>query len=333
MIGRIVARRALIGLLVFVGLLTAPGTRAAQWQPAQGPLSTRWTGDVSPKNALPDYPRPQLSRQDWLNLNGLWDYAIRPAAEPKPASFDGKILVPYPVESALSGVMKKVGEANRLWYRRTFEVPRGWRSQRTLLHFGAVDWDATVFVNGRAIGAHQGGYDGFSVDITRGADAERSAGTRRVGVGSDGHGRAAARQAGESSRPGSGTRPSRASGRRCGWSPCLRRAIDALMLVPDIDAGELRVTATVPGATAGPARQSHRDRRQPSDCGGRGSPRRDVPAAPEDLRALVAGVAHALRPASLPDERGQARRSRVVVLRHAQVVALQGRVGHHRACA
>ena len=109
---------------------------------------TRWAREVSPKNAHPEYPRPQLVRTEWLNLNGLWDYAIteqKPEAQsPKPEHWDGQILVPFPVESALSGVMKRVYETNRLWYRRTFTIPRGWRSNLVLLHFGAVDWETTV---------------------------------------------------------------------------------------------------------------------------------------------------------------------------------------------
>lgn len=142
--------------------------QAAQpaWQPAKGRLMTRWAKDVSAKNPLPEYPRPQMVREKWQNLNGLWDYAIVPTNAPQPAQFDGKILVPYPVESALSGVMKPVGEKNRLWYRRAFAVPRNWRGQRVLLNFGAVDWEARVWVNGKEVGTHQGGYDAFSFDIT-----------------------------------------------------------------------------------------------------------------------------------------------------------------------
>jgi len=100
---------------------------------------TRWAAGVTPDRALPEYPRPQRVRRDWQNLNGLWEYAIRPRSEGPPATFDGRVLVPFAIESALSGVMKKVGEANRLWYRRMFEVPAAWRGRRTLLHFGAVD--------------------------------------------------------------------------------------------------------------------------------------------------------------------------------------------------
>src|SRR5581483_12025244 len=119
---------------------------AADWKPQAAPLMTRWAKDVDPARPLPEYPRPTLVRPDWQNLNGLWDYAIRPKAEGKPDKFDGHILVPFPVESALSGVMKMVGPDNRLWYRRTFTVPAGWAGKRTLLHFGACDWETTVWV-------------------------------------------------------------------------------------------------------------------------------------------------------------------------------------------
>lgn len=149
------------------------------WSPAQGPLLTRWAKDVSPNNAHPEYPRPQMVRQDWQNLNGLWDYAIAAKTSPQPARWDGQILVPFPIESALSGVMKRVYETNRLWYRRTFTIPRGWKGKNVLLNFGAVDWETTVWVNGREFGQHQGGYDGFSFDIT---DALKPRGEQEIVV-------------------------------------------------------------------------------------------------------------------------------------------------------
>jgi len=150
-------------LLTLLPLLSTP---CVAWQLAEGPLMTRWAVDISADNALPEYPRPQMTRDNWLNLNGLWDYAITPVDSVKPQKFDGDILVPYPVESALSGVMKRVSKDDRLWYRRKFSVPQGWSGQRILLHFGAVDWEATVTVNGRSAGVHRGGYDPFTFDIT-----------------------------------------------------------------------------------------------------------------------------------------------------------------------
>ena len=154
--------KPLVPILLAMAGWPSPG---ADWKPAAGPLMTRWAKDVGPDNALPEYPRPQLVRPDWKNLNGLWQLAFGQQGDAPPfgKDLDQQVLVPYPVESALSGVMK---HADRLWYRRTFEVPGEWSGRRVLLHFGAVDWEATVFVNGKELGTHRGGYDGFSHDIT-----------------------------------------------------------------------------------------------------------------------------------------------------------------------
>ena len=149
----------------------------AGWKPAEGPLMTRWAKQVSPDKVHSEYPRPQMVRKDWLNLNGLWDYAIRPKDSPRPAGFDGQILVPFAAESALSGVGKAVGEANRLWYRRTFESPKKWANKRILLHFGAVDWETTVWVNGKELGTLRGGYNPFTFDIT---DALNKTGSQEI---------------------------------------------------------------------------------------------------------------------------------------------------------
>lgn len=132
---------------------------------------TRWAADVDPNNVLPEYPRPQMVRDEWLNLNGLWDYALNRRINEQPTEFDGEILVPFPIESALSGVQERV-EGNFAWYRRTFTVPETWAGERVLLHFGAVDWRATVWVNSVELGTHDGGYDSFSFDITEGLHEE-----------------------------------------------------------------------------------------------------------------------------------------------------------------
>lgn len=175
-------------VLLAVGPESNAGEPAAHWRPAAGPLTTRWAADVQPDTVWPEYPRPQLVREAWLNLNGLWQFEIvDPAAEVGAPTNSGAptsasdavdtsgaqpplgrdlaetILVPFPVESALSGIGRP---AERVWYRRMFEVPAEWRSQRIVLHFGAVDWETRVWVNGRLIGTHRGGYDPFSFDIT-----------------------------------------------------------------------------------------------------------------------------------------------------------------------
>lgn len=152
----------------------------AEWKPVEGKIMTRWAAEVSPDNALREYPRPMMVRSEWLNLNGLWDYAIRPRTEAAPQQFDGQILVPFAIESALSGVGKRVGTANRLWYRRTFQIPAGWGNQRVILHFGAVDWDTDVWVNGQYLGNHKGGFDPFSFEIT---GALKASGQQEVVLG------------------------------------------------------------------------------------------------------------------------------------------------------
>jgi hypothetical protein len=138
---------------------------------------TKWAKGVSPRKAHREYPRPQMVRKQWKCLNGLWKYAIRPKDEPQPQRFDGKILVPFPIESALSGVVKRVGKQHRLWYRRKFSIPKEWAGKRILLHFGAVDWEAKVLVNGKQVGTHRGGYDPFTFDIT---DALKKKGKQEI---------------------------------------------------------------------------------------------------------------------------------------------------------
>ncbi len=134
---------------------------------ATAAMTTPWTAQVDPAAPWPEYPRPQLQREAWVNLNGSWDYAIRAReVAATPATFDGKILVPFPIESDLSGVKRRVAAGERVWYRRTFTAPDLAGGKRLLLNFGAVDWQADVFVNGQALGRHEGGYDPFSFDIT-----------------------------------------------------------------------------------------------------------------------------------------------------------------------
>ena len=129
-------------------------------------LKTDWTDQVNPANPLPEYPRPQLVRNSWQNLNGQWDYAILPKGTAPETGFQGKITVPFAVESLLSGVQKTVGPDQELWYERQLTLSLNRTNKRTLLHFGAVDWEAEVWVNGTRAGSHQGGFDGFSFDIS-----------------------------------------------------------------------------------------------------------------------------------------------------------------------
>ncbi len=159
-------RAPFLSFSLLLSLVIAASGADAPWQPAPGPLATRWAKDVDPAKCLPEYPRPQLVRSDWQNLNGLWDYAVTDKSAPAPAAYDGRLLVPFPYESQLSGVGKPSIPNQRLWMRRTIEIPDSWKGQRVLLHFGAVNWESSIFLNGAPIGDHKGGYDAFTFDIT-----------------------------------------------------------------------------------------------------------------------------------------------------------------------
>ena len=155
--------------LVYVALLAASHSLCfgqQDWKAVPGKIASPWAEKVDANNVLAEYPRPQLVRKDWKNLNGLWQYAILPkSAQTIPAEWQGSILVPFCVESSLSGVGKTVGKDSVLWYKRTIAASPS-KTNNTLLHFGAVDWDCTIFVNGKEAGNHKGGYDPFSFDIT-----------------------------------------------------------------------------------------------------------------------------------------------------------------------
>lgn len=138
----------------------------AQWKPVGDKIKTPWAEKIDPTNVLPEYPRPIMERQDWTNLNGLWEYAITPVGEAEPSEYDGKILVPFAVESSLSGVQKDLGTKNELWYKRIFDIPADWENKNVLLHFGAVDWKTEVFLNDVKIGSHTGGYTPFTFNIS-----------------------------------------------------------------------------------------------------------------------------------------------------------------------
>ena len=168
---------SLIILVLFTGKCIIA---QSDWHIAGNKITTAWASKVDPANPLPDYPRPQMVRSNWMNMNGLWQYSILPKSqETEPASFQGKILVPFAVESALSGVGKTVGKDSVLWYERSFTLPGNFKNNKVLLQFGAVDWRCNVYVNGKSIGIHEGGYDPFSFDITT---AINKKGTQHIAI-------------------------------------------------------------------------------------------------------------------------------------------------------
>lgn len=174
----------MLELLLTAVLIACPASAHAddEWKPAPGPLKTRWSADVRPDNPWNVYPRPQFKRDAWRSLNGLWEYEIRPAAGTDSAAtakpIAGKILVPYPIESQLSGVGRELDPSERLIYRRNFDITPPTDGSRVLLHFGAVDWACAVSVNDTDIGTHEGAFDPFTFDITRALKA----GANRVQV-------------------------------------------------------------------------------------------------------------------------------------------------------
>ena len=219
-------------------------------KPAAPGLMTRWGTTVTQEKVLPEYPRPQMVRKEWQNLNGLWQFAVGKPDEAVPVGkmLPRQILVPFPMESALSGIRET---AEFVWYRRTFEVPAAWRGKRILLHFGAVDWEATVYLNGHQVGSHRGGYDPFTLDIT---DAVTPAGPQEliVAVADPMKGQAAGKQSRERFfKPRGSIFYECVTGiwQTVWLEPVPVASIQELRLTPDVDAKVLRLKAVGRGAS------------------------------------------------------------------------------------
>jgi len=153
-------------VLVLAVLMTACGQQATDWAPAGEHIKTAWAEQINPQKVHQEYPRPQMVRNSYVNLNGLWDYAIGPKGGETMPGAQGQILVPFPLESSLSGVAGSLTADDALWYRREFKLPGKWRNKDVLLHFDAVDWACELWVNGQYAGSHQGGYTAFNFNIS-----------------------------------------------------------------------------------------------------------------------------------------------------------------------
>lgn len=153
----------------FFSVLAVLGVQvvAGAWQPAPDSMLTKWGAELTVETAWQEYPRPALARGTWRNLNGLWEYQVTPkSVTAAPADWAGRILVPFAIESALSGVKRRLTPDDALWYRRSFETPPLRDGYHLLLNFEAVDYQATVWVNDHQVGTHTGGNLPFSFDIS-----------------------------------------------------------------------------------------------------------------------------------------------------------------------
>ncbi|MFG3103974.1 AbfB domain-containing protein [Streptomyces sp. NPDC048182] len=251
------AALALLGGTALTAAASGTASAAPQaWTPKPAPLTTPWTNQVPTANPLPEYPRPQLTRPDWANLNGIWDFAVTSAGAGQPATFGEQIRVPFVAESALSGIQRRITQNDKLWYKRTFTVPSNWNGRRVQLNFGASDWQTTVWVNGRQAGAaHSGGYDAFTYDITD----LLNGGTNTIVVSvfdpTQTGGQAIGKQRinDVTPHPGGGIFYTAASGiwQTVWLEPTNAARVDRLDMVPDLANNRLKVTVRGAGTSGG----------------------------------------------------------------------------------
>ncbi|MDE7407441.1 MAG: beta-galactosidase [Muribaculaceae bacterium] len=227
--------------------IAAVMTANAEYKPAGDRIKTEWAATVDPANVWNVYPRPQMKRAEWMNLNGMWDYAIRQSGGDCPAEMDGEILVPFCVESSLSGVGKNVGDENELWYRRKFTVPQEWAGKRVKMNFGAVDWRCEVMINGKSVGGHTGGYAPFSLDVTDALQPGENEVTVRVYDPTDKGYQAVGKQ---TQRPRSiWYTPVTGIWQTVWLEPVAEKSVESVRILPDAVAGTLSVTVNAPAGT------------------------------------------------------------------------------------
>lgn len=246
-----IRRKLVVVCAVLTAVLVLVGGSAGAWQMKTAQLMTDWAAQIDPANPLPEYPRPQMVREDWLNLNGVWQFKRGYASDPVPVgqNLSGEILVPFPVESAISGVKQHY---DRVWYRRTFTLPTAWAGRSIRLNFGAVDWEAQVYINGTSVGVHKGGYDAFSFDIT---PHLKPSGPQEIIVRvydpTDAGGQARGKQV---NGPGGIFYTATTGIWQTVWlEPVSQTSISSLKLWPDVDNSRLKVQVNATGALAGTA--------------------------------------------------------------------------------
>lgn len=242
-------RRTVLAVCLLLAL-SGHAQTTSTWKPQGDKIQTQWATEVSPENALPAYPRPIMMRGEWQNLNGLWQYAICSADALAPSQFEGDILVPYPLESSLSGVMKKLGKGQALWYQRTISIPTEWKGKNILLHFGAIDHEATLYINGTRVTSHKGGYSGFSADITPYLKESGNTLTVKVIDETDDHTQPCGKQRNNPGGPGSIWYTSVSGIWQTVWmEPVNSKHIERLRTTPDLDNNRFIVDVRTVGAS------------------------------------------------------------------------------------
>ena len=235
-------KRTMISVLF---LVTVMGM-FAQWAPAGDKIKTVWGENLDPNNVLPEYPRPIMERSEWQNLNGLWQYAVVDKGSAIPTTFEGDILVPFAIESSLSGVARRIHDRQELVYQRSFTIPSAWKNKRVLLHFGAVDWKADVWVNDIKVGSHTGGYAPFSFDITPALEGKSNKLTVKVWDPTDCSYQPRGKQV--SNPSGIWYTPVSGIWQTVWLEPVNEKHIQDLRILPDIDRKMLTVDAAVANA-------------------------------------------------------------------------------------
>ncbi len=246
-----------IAACLYLTVILFSVTLAQDWKIADNPLMTPWAETLTPDNAWQEYPRPQLVREQWLNLNGLWDYSLEPVdftpiqgliqqesmtTGPAPATWQGKILVPFAIDSALSGVKHILRPTERIWYRRTVTIPSSWQDQRIILHIQACDWETSVYVNNQRIGQHRGGYDPFSFDITSALKSGQNELIICAWDGAEQQCQAIGKQIMPENRQGFRYQPTGGIWQTVWLEPVNPISITSLKMVPDIDNQQLYLT-------------------------------------------------------------------------------------------
>ena len=240
-------KRLLTGIFLIAVFFTKNSDAQTNYKMQEVAIQTRWAKQINAVNVLPEYPRPQLVRRQWVNLNGLWQYVITDKNILKPAKYEGKILVPYPIESALSGVKKPLKPEESIWYKKNFIPTTIKEGERLLLNFGAVSWEATVFINGKKAGEHSGAYSAFSIDITKLIKQGKNELVVKVsnpleqGIGPRGK---------QTLTPNAIFYTSSSGIWQTVWMETVpANYVEGLVITPDVDAGEVRITVNSSSTT------------------------------------------------------------------------------------